>query len=38
MKKITNVQEAATGLLMFRSLGLMAAHIRPKISEKLNYF
>ena len=31
IKKIANAIEAATGLLMFCSLGLMAAHIRPKI-------
>ena len=31
IKKIANAVEAATGLLMFCSLGLMAAHIRPKI-------
>ena len=37
IKKIANAIEAATGLLMFCSLGLMAAHIRPKI-VLLGYF
>ena len=30
-KKKANAIEAATGLLIFRSLGLMASHFRPKI-------